>query len=114
MRSRGTALPGLHASTISSLGPQQQMSNLHPASNISASYCRLPEAALSEYDYYMDTHHLRISTSNMKNANSRQELERIKTAVLQNLALLPAVPGADFAPAPPALVQVSHLAIHIM
>ena len=54
----------------------------------------------------MDTHHLRISTSNMKNANSRTELERIKTAVLQNLARLPAVPGTDFAPAPAAFAKV--------
>ena len=54
----------------------------------------------------MDTHHLRISTSNMKNANSRAELERIKQAVLQNLALLPPVPGADFAPVPAGFTKV--------
>ena len=33
--------------------------------------CRIPEVAYREYDYYMDTHRLRIAVSNMKNANTR-------------------------------------------
>ena len=70
---------------------------------------RLPEAALSDYDYYMDTHKLRISASNMKNANSRAELERIKTTVLQNLSKLPAVPSVGFQDAPPLHEKVSLL-----
>lgn len=66
----------------------------------------LPQAALSEYDYYMDTHRLRISTSNMKNANTRARLEEIKTTVLDNLSRLPAAPGAPMAIPPPRLKQV--------
>ena len=69
---------------------------------------RLPEAALSDYDYYMDTHKLRISASNMKNANSRAELERIKTTVLQNLSQLPAAPSVAFMQTAPLHVKVRH------
>lgn len=67
---------------------------------------RLPNAALQDYDYYMDTHRLRISTSNMKNANTRARLEEIKTTVLQNLSQLPAAPGAQMAVPPPRVKQV--------
>ncbi|KAL6771978.1 hypothetical protein ACKKBG_A28510 [Auxenochlorella protothecoides x Auxenochlorella symbiontica] len=61
----------------------------------------IPEPALGEYDYYMDTHKLRIAVSNMKNTNTREALERIKVQVLANLALLPPVPSAQMAPRPP-------------
>ena len=54
----------------------------------------------------MDTHRLRISVSNMKNANSREALERIKRTVLDNLSHLPAAPSAHMAPRPPALMKV--------
>ncbi|KAK9810961.1 hypothetical protein WJX73_001010 [Symbiochloris irregularis] len=63
----------------------------------------LPQAALSQYDYYMDTHRLRISTSNMKNANSRARLEEIKNIVLQNLSRLPPAPGAHMTQPPPRI-----------
>ncbi len=62
--------------------------------------------ALRNYDYYMDTHRLRISVSNMKNANSREQLEHIKLTVLQNLAQLDAAPSAHMAPRPPAHIKV--------
>ncbi len=32
--------------------------------------CSLPEKALTDFVYYMDTHKLRITVSNMKNANT--------------------------------------------
>jgi hypothetical protein len=67
---------------------------------------RLPDGALRSYDYYMDTHRLRISVSNMKNANSREALARIRTAVLDNLSRLPAAPSAHMAHRPPALMKV--------
>ncbi|CAL8465253.1 g4788 [Coccomyxa elongata] len=65
----------------------------------------LPAEALRNYDYYMDTHRLRISVSNMKNANSREQLEHIKLTVLQNLAQLDAAPSAQMAPRPPAHIK---------
>ncbi|KAK9823172.1 hypothetical protein WJX72_000831 [[Myrmecia] bisecta] len=65
----------------------------------------IPESALQEFDYYMDTHKLRITVSNMKNANSRDKLEHIKTTVLQNLSQLPAVPSVPFQPRPPQHVK---------
>ncbi|CAL5222017.1 g4307 [Coccomyxa viridis] len=65
----------------------------------------LPTKALSNYDYYMDTHRLRISVSNMKNANTREELELIKATVLKNLSDLDAAPSAQLAPRPPAFVK---------
>jgi histone deacetylase 1/2 len=49
----------------------------------------------------MDSQRLRIAVSNMKNANGREELDRIRTAVLRHLSELPAVPSAQFALAPP-------------
>lgn len=55
----------------------------------------LPTAALAEYNYYLDTQRLRIQVSNMKNSNTRDELDAIKTAVLQHLSQLPAVPSAQ-------------------
>ena len=67
---------------------------------------RLPGAALAEYDYYLDTHRLRISVSNMKNTNSRASLEHIKATVLANLSQLPPAPGAQFASRPPVHVRV--------
>ncbi|KAK9845660.1 hypothetical protein WJX84_005953 [Apatococcus fuscideae] len=60
----------------------------------------LPTGALREFDYYADTRKLRITVSNMKNANSREQLEAIKTVVLQNLSRLNAAPGAAIAPVP--------------
>jgi histone deacetylase 1/2 len=54
----------------------------------------------------MDTHRLRISVSNMKNANTREQLELIKTTVLDNLSHLAAAPSAHMAARPPALVKV--------
>ncbi len=68
--------------------------------------CRIPDSALSEYNYYMDTSKLRITVSNMKNANSRAELERIKTTTLENLSKLPAAPSVPFESRPPALATV--------
>ena len=62
--------------------------------------------ALRHYDYYMDTHRLRISVSNMKNANTREQLEVIKKTVLENLAQLAAAPSAQIAPRPPSLIRV--------
>ena len=68
--------------------------------------CSLPTKALSNYDYYMDTHRLRISVSNMKNANTREQLEHIKLTVLRNLSQMDAAPSAQLAPRPPAYVKV--------
>ncbi len=67
---------------------------------------RLPTEALSEYDFYMDTHRLRISVSNMKNANTREKLEEIRVTVLNNLSKLPAAPSAPMAPRPPSNFRV--------
>ena len=61
----------------------------------------LPESSYAEYDYFMDTHKLRIETSNMKNANTREELENIKTSVLEQLRDLPPAPSAQMAAKPP-------------
>ncbi|GFR46630.1 hypothetical protein Agub_g8235 [Astrephomene gubernaculifera] len=60
----------------------------------------LPEKALDSFNMYMDTQRLRIAVSNMKNANDRQELEEIKTAVLEHLSRLPPVPSAQMAYVP--------------
>lgn len=64
-------------------------------------HLRLPESAYREYDYYMDTHRLRIAVSNMKNANSRERLDEIRTTVLANLSQLPPAPSAQMQVAPP-------------
>jgi len=61
----------------------------------------LPEAALQEYNYYLDTQCLRISVSNMKNMNTKEELEDIKRRVLEHLSQLPAVPSVQMAYRPP-------------
>lgn len=71
--------------------------------------CRIPDKALEEYNYYMDTHKLRIVVSNMKNANTRAELEKIKSTVLQNLSQLPAAPSVPFEKRPPPLATVCYL-----
>ena len=68
--------------------------------------CRIPDKALQEYDYYMDTHKLRIVVSNMKNANSRQDLDKIRNTVLETLSKLPAAPSVPFEKRPPALATV--------
>lgn len=63
----------------------------------------IPPEAYSGYDYYMDTHRLRIEVSNMKNANSKEQLEKIRTEILENLSKLPPAPnGAMAAVAPKA------------
>ncbi len=72
---------------------------------------RIPDSALSEYNYYMDTSKLRITVSNMKNANSRVELERIKTTILENLSKLPAAPSVPFESRPPGLATVRGTAL---
>ena len=62
--------------------------------------------ALSEYDFYMDTHRLRISVGNMENANTREKLEAIRVSVLSNLSKLPPAPSAPLAPRPPSNFRV--------
>ena len=49
----------------------------------------------------MDTHKLRITVSNMKNANSRKQLDEIKNTVLQNLSNIKSPPGGQMAAIPP-------------
>jgi len=61
----------------------------------------LPEKALAEFDYYMDTHKLRITVSNMKNANSEKELLTMRDTILANLGSLPPAPSVQFAAVPP-------------
>lgn len=61
----------------------------------------IPEAAYGDYDYYMDTHKLRIAVSNMKNSNTKAQLEELRTAVLQQLAELPPAPSAHMVARPP-------------
>jgi histone deacetylase 1/2 len=69
---------------------------------LSLSFFRsLPESALDQYNYYLDTQRLRIAVSNMKNANAKEELEELKVKVLQHLSQLPAVPSAQMAYRPP-------------
>mmetsp|Transcript_26859 Transcript_26859/g.69262 ORF Transcript_26859/g.69262 Transcript_26859/m.69262 type:complete len:660 (+) Transcript_26859:156-2135(+) len=63
---------------------------------------QLPEQALHEYNYYLDTFSLRIQTSNMKNMNTREELEDIKMRVMEHLRHLPPVPSVQMAHMPPA------------
>ena len=66
----------------------------------------LPESSYAEYDYYMDTHKLRIDVSNMKNQNSRAELDEKLAAVLQQLSELPPAPGAPLQARPPPAANV--------
>eukprot|EP00803_Ostreobium_quekettii_P006739 evm.model.scf_462.1 EVM.evm.TU.scf_462.1 scf_462:1241-5962(-) len=61
----------------------------------------IPDSALQEYNYYMDTGRLRIHQSNMKNANSQEHLETIRNRALDNLSRLPAAPGAPISERPP-------------
>ena len=70
----------------------------------------LPAGALGEYDYYVDTHRLRIAVSNMRNANTREGLAAITRTVLANLARLPPVPSAPFAVPPPAMGSTTRAA----
>eukprot|EP00887_Chlorella_sp_A99_P004939 scaffold4.g4939.t1 len=65
----------------------------------------IPPSAYSEYDYYMDTHRLRIAVSNMKNINTRESLDRIRTTILENLSQLPPAPSAQMAVAPPQVAK---------
>ena len=37
----------------------------------------------------------------MKNANTRESLDRIRTTVLENLSVMPPAPSAQMAPVPP-------------
>ncbi len=60
---------------------------------------------MSEFHYFMDTQRLRIAVSNMRNANSSDELERIKTQVLQNLSRMPPAPSVHFHDAPAKQVR---------
>ena len=69
--------------------------------------CSLPEKALSEFDYYMDTHKLRITVSNMKNANTVAQLQSMRDTVLQNLSQLPPAPSVPFTRPPPKYQVVS-------
>jgi histone deacetylase 1/2 len=41
----------------------------------------------------------------MKNANTRESLEKIRTTVLENLAAMPPAPSAQMAPVPPKLME---------
>lgn len=61
----------------------------------------LPESSYEEYDYFMDTHRLRIETSNMKNSNTISYLEEIKTSILEQLRELPPAPSAHMVAKPP-------------
>ena len=61
----------------------------------------LPESSYEEYDYFMDTHRLRIETSNMKNSNTRAYLEELKTNILEQLRELPPAPSAHMVTKPP-------------
>lgn len=51
--------------------------------------CSLPESALDEFNFYLDTQRLRIAVSNMKNANQRPELEDIKVRMLAGGRAMP-------------------------
>lgn len=53
---------------------------------------------------------LPCAVSNMKNANTRESLERIRTTVLENLAAMPPAPSAQMAPVPPKAEAVSRAA----
>ena len=66
----------------------------------------LPAKALAEFHYYMDNSRLRIAVSNMRNANTRAELERTRDAVLEQLSRLPACPSAGIRENPPPLGSI--------
>jgi len=61
----------------------------------------LPTSSLNEFNYYMDNQRLRIEVSNMENSNKREDLDRVKQQVLENLTQLPAVPSVPIVAAPP-------------
>ena len=63
----------------------------------------IPESAYEDYDYYLDTHRLRIAVSNMQNKNTRERLEELRVTVLEHLAELPSAPSATMVVAPPSL-----------
>lgn len=63
----------------------------------------LPESSYTDYDYYMDTHRLRIAVSNMQNKNTREKLEEMRTTILEHLQDLPPAPSAQMAVPPPAM-----------
>ncbi len=56
----------------------------------------------------MDTHKLRITVSNMKNANTVAALESMRDTVLQNLAHLPPAPSVPFTRPPPKFEVVRY------
>lgn len=55
----------------------------------------------------MDTHKLRITVSNMKNANTVAQLQSMRDTVLQNLSQLPPAPSVPFTRPPPKFQVVS-------
>lgn len=57
----------------------------------------------------MDTHKLRITVSNMKNANTVAQLETMRDTVLQNLSQLPPAPSVPFTRPPPKFQVVRSL-----
>eukprot|EP00889_Picochlorum_renovo_P005892 jgi/Picre1/32922/NNA_008251.t1 len=61
----------------------------------------LPESSYAHYDYYMDTHKLRIEVSNMRNSNTRAQLEELKVSILEQLKDLPPAPSAPMVQKPP-------------
>lgn len=65
----------------------------------------LPEEGVLDYDYYMDTHKLRIPVSNMKNTNTRENLEKLRSQILEQIAHIPPAPSAQMAPRPPLTKQ---------
>ncbi len=67
----------------------------------------IPEGAMTDYNYFMDTQRLRIAVSNMRNANSGDELERIKAQVLENLCRMPPAPSVQFHEPPPKQVRTT-------
>eukprot|EP00879_Flechtneria_rotunda_P002734 GHRR01002941.1.p1 GENE.GHRR01002941.1~~GHRR01002941.1.p1 ORF type:complete len:613 (+),score=257.58 GHRR01002941.1:137-1975(+) len=62
---------------------------------------QLPQNVLNTFNYYMDNERLRIEVSNMENSNTRQELEKIKNKVLEQLSMLPPVPSVPLMVMPP-------------
>lgn len=46
------------------------------------------------------------AVSNMKNMNTRESLDKIRTTILENLAAMPPAPSAQMAPVPPKAEQV--------
>jgi histone deacetylase 1/2 len=77
----------------------------------------LPDTSLNDFNYYLDTQRLRIAVSNMKNANTKEELEEIKIKVLQHLSKLPAGKAHLIPPfnCPPLLLilRASHSSFHL-